>query len=262
MHCRHNKVVCRQYPPPPTAFLPNTNHHHYSPITQPCHKDTALNQQCCDNEHKDRRGERDTTPHRTSPPTTNTATQDKRGTRTMREEQTMRRRAGQCKMPDPIQRRGHRTHHHIRHSIGPQGKRQGGRQHADGDTDIQRGVSNTAALHSPCHPPPQRHPTIHDGPTLHHDEGGARRGYPTTRTAQTYTHHPHATRLAVNSARHDSSTRQHCSGMSGARATSLHRAGQQQHTSPPFHTPRRMDTIHSSTRLLSLVHVHTVSDQR
>ena len=49
-------------PRPHIAFLPNTNHHRYSPITQPCHKDTPLNQQCCDNEHKDRRGERDTVP--------------------------------------------------------------------------------------------------------------------------------------------------------------------------------------------------------
>ena len=142
---------------------------------------------------------------------------------------------------------GDNTQHHSRHSIGPQGKQQGGRQHADGDAHIRRGVSNTAALHSPCHPPPQRHPTVHDGPTLHHDEGGADRGYPTTRTAHTDTRHPHTTHPADSSARHDSSTRQHCTGMSRARAIPLHWAGQQQYTPPPFHTPRRMDTIHSST---------------
>lgn len=53
------------------------------------------------------------------------------------------------------------THTPPRHSIGPQGKQQGGRQHTDGDTDIQREVSNTAAPHSPCHPPsamPPHHP--------------------------------------------------------------------------------------------------------
>lgn len=75
----------------------------------------------------------------------------------------------------------------------------------------------------------------------------------TTRTPQ---------HLAENSARHDSSTSRHCNGMSRARITPLHRAGQQQHTPPPFHTPRRMDTIHSSTHPLSLIHVHTTDDQR
>lgn len=120
-----------------------------------------------------------------------------------------------------------------------------------------------------CHPsltmPPHHplcHPTIHDGPTHHHEEGGTYRGCPTTRTAQTHTHHPHTTHPARNGARHGSSTRQHCSGMSRARAAPLHRAGQQQHTPPPFHTPRRMDTIHSSTHLLSFIHVHTTDDQR
>nr|DAR43446.1 MAG TPA: hypothetical protein [Caudoviricetes sp.] len=32
------------------------------------------------------------------------------------------------------------------------------------------------------------HPTIHNAPTHHHDEGGADEGYPTERTAQTDTH--------------------------------------------------------------------------
>nr|DAS34302.1 MAG TPA: hypothetical protein [Caudoviricetes sp.] len=40
----------------PHALLPNTNHHRYSTMTQPCHKDTTLNQQCCDREHKRWRG--------------------------------------------------------------------------------------------------------------------------------------------------------------------------------------------------------------
>ena len=38
-----------------TPFHPHTNYHRYSTITQPCHKDTALNQQCRDREHKQRR---------------------------------------------------------------------------------------------------------------------------------------------------------------------------------------------------------------
>ena len=149
-----------------------------------------------------------------------------------------------------------------RHSRGPQGKRQGGRQHTDGDADIRReSVTQPPFPHHATHHP-LCHPTIHDGPTLHHDEGGADRGYPTTRTPQTHTHHPHTTHPAGNSARHDSSTRQHCNGTGRTRATPLHWAGQQQHAPPPFHTPRRMDTIHSSTRLLLLIHVHTTDDQR
>ena len=133
-----------------------------------------------------------------------------------------------------------------------------------GGTPILNGRDNATApaLPSLCHPPPQRHPTIHDGPTHHHDEGVAHRGYPTTRTAQTHTHHPHTTHLASNSTRHNSSTRQHYNGMNRARAAPLHRAGQQQYTPPPFHTPRRMDTIHPSTHPLQLIRVHTTDDQR
>ena len=89
-----------------------------------------------------------------------------------------------------------------------------------------------------------------------------RRGCPTPRTAQTRAHHPHTTHPARNSARHDSSTRQHCNGMSKARAAPLHRAGQQQHTPPPFHTPRKVNTIHSSTHLLLLIRVHTTNEQQ
>lgn len=35
------------------------NHHPYPIMTQPCHKDTTLNQQCCDREHKDGKRERE-----------------------------------------------------------------------------------------------------------------------------------------------------------------------------------------------------------
>lgn len=34
---------------------PHSNHHRYSTMTQPCHKDTTLNQQCCDSEHNEGR---------------------------------------------------------------------------------------------------------------------------------------------------------------------------------------------------------------
>lgn len=68
--------------PSHTAFLPlHINHHRYSTMTQPCHKDTTLNQQCCDSKHRERREEQNGTQfrHRTSPPTTNTATHKRKG---------------------------------------------------------------------------------------------------------------------------------------------------------------------------------------
>ena len=163
-------------------------------------------------------------------------------------------------MPDPIRRRGTTAHTAPRHSTRPQGKRQGGRQHTDGDAVIRRGVSNTTALHSSCHPPPQHtphHPRRPHPPPL---RGGGRRIPHHTNSTDIHsppTHHTHDKEQYA----HDSSTRQHCSGMSRARAVPPHWAGQQQHTPPPFHTPRRMDTIHSSTHLLSLIHVHTTNER-
>lgn len=93
-------------------------------MTQPCHKDTALNQQCCDSKHKGRRG----------------TIQYKRDKNNARGE-------------DPIQRQGITAHTTPRHSIGPQGKRQGETSTHGQGADIRRGVSNTAALPSSCHPP-------------------------------------------------------------------------------------------------------------
>ena len=148
-------------------------------------------------------------------------------------------------MPDSIRRQGITAH------TTPAIQR-GHKVNNKGDANTQTGMPTTQPPfpHHATHPSP-RSPPFYDGPTHHHNEGGTDRGYPTTRTPQTHTHHPHTTHPAMNSARHDSSTRQHHSGMSRARATPLHRAGQQQHTPPPFHTPRRMDTIHSSTHPLS-----------
>lgn len=161
----------------------------------------------------------------------------------------------QCEGEDPIRTQGQHTTRHSRHSTGPPRKKKGDTTHKTG---------------RPATPPPFTHHATH-----HHDGTPPSMMAPpstTTRGEQTedtpphehhrHTHHPHTTHPAENSARHDSSTRQHCNGMSRARATPLHWAGQQQHTPPTFHTPRRMDTIHSSTHLLSLIHVHTTNDQR
>ena len=137
-------------------------------MTQPCHKDTTLNQQCCDSEHKDVREEEGNTtfttrphtpqptPHNTHRPPvlrtqhSNTATRRRSGQHDTRECDT--RGTGQYEVPDLTRRqgtllkrtgttrdRGTAQHHTApRHSTRPPCKRQGGRQHTDGDTDIQR----------------------------------------------------------------------------------------------------------------------------
>lgn len=158
---------------------------------------------------------------------------------------------------------GQHSTHHTRHSIGPQGERQGGRQHTDGGHHTQDGeASNTAALPSPCHPPSAMPPTIHDSPTLHRDEEGEQ-------TEDTPPHEQHRHTLTTHTPHTWQRTVRDMTavlastavGRVGARATPLHWAAQQQHTPPPFHTPRRMDTIHSSTHLLSLIHVHTTNER-
>lgn len=224
-------------------------------MTQPCHKDTALNQQCCDNEHKDRRGERGTVhPPHFSTHNKHGNTRQKRNGNDTRGTDNVKgggRHNARCQ-PQPehgdntqpttpaIQRDHHANKRGTPHT------RRGGQQH------------NRPSLTTP---PTIRHaaPPSTTAPPTTTTKGEAHRGYPTTRTAQTHTHHPHTTHPAMNSARHDSGTRQHCNEMSRARATPLHRARQQQHTPPPFHTPRRTDTIHSSTHLLSL---HSCSHNR
>lgn len=138
---------------------------------------------------------------------------------------------------------------------------EGGHQHTDGD------ASNTPpALHSPCHPPSANPPALPQWPHPPPRRGGSAQRIP-HHTNTTDTHSPPTHRITWQGTMHDThcSTRQHCNGMSRARATPLHWVGQQQHTPPPFHTPRRMDTIHSSTHLLLLIHVHTPTndhDQR
>ena len=113
-----------------TAILPNTNHHRYPTMIQPCHKDTTLNQQCCDNKHA-------------------------KGGAMQRGSKTIREGARQYKTGEPNRTRGTAAHTAPRHSTGPPCKLERDANTQTGDTDIRRGVSNTAALPSPCHPPPQ-----------------------------------------------------------------------------------------------------------
>lgn len=170
-------------------------------MTQPCHKHTTLNQQCCDREHKRWEGGKESGAqflHRTSPPTTNTATQDRRGTRTTRRERTMRRGGGTMQDARPNPNTGQHTTHHTppfnkatgQTTRGTPTHRRGHR-HSTGRPTTLPPFTHHATHHPLCHP------TIHDGPTHHQREGGAHRGYPTTRTPQTHTHHPHTTHPAM-----------------------------------------------------------------
>ena len=175
MHCHHTlpitthttemhtttRMTCRQQTP--HALLPNTNHHPYSTKTQPCHKDTTLNQQCCDSKHTKEKGDR------------------------------AKQEGGKNNMKGRTQSQHGTTHTPPRPAI-QQGHRVNDTGDADiqtGDTDIRRGASNTTALHSPCHPPSTTAPHHPRQPHPPPRRGGARKGYPTTRTPQTHVHHPH-----------------------------------------------------------------------
>lgn len=142
-----------------------------------------------------REGEEQNTPHSfhriSSRTTALTHPQQTQHRTDRRETRMMRGGARQHKEDRATRRRGgqHNTHH----TALQQGHRindKGDTNTQTGDTNIRRGVSNTAALHSPCHPPPHITPLFSDGPTLHHDEGGTDRGYPATRTPQTHTPTP------------------------------------------------------------------------
>ena len=120
---------------------------------------------------------------------------------------------------------------------------EGGHQHSMGMPASRHRPFNHHATHHP-----QRHPTIHDSPAHHPRRGGSGQRIPHY-TNTTDAHSPPTHHTPSNGTVRDThcSTRQHCSGTSRARATPPHWAGQQQHTPPPFHTPTRKDTIHSST---------------
>lgn len=142
----------------------------------------------------------------------------------------------------PNPKTGITTTHHSRHSTRPLSKRKGDTTRKTGRPATQPLFTHYATHHPLCHPPFTMPPP-----------STTKRG---EWTEDTPPHEQHRHTLTPStpqqdqtgsSARYDSSTRQHRSGMSGARATPLHWAGQQQHAPPPFHTPRRMDTIYSST---------------
>ena len=150
--------------------------------------------------------------HTTLPFSThNTATQRGSGQHDTSECNTKKTR--QCEVPDLNRRQGTlrrgRGQHETRgqHNNTPHPAiQQSHRVNDKGDANTQKGDTTHKTGRPATQPPfphhathhPLCHPTIHDGPTHHHDEGGARRGYPTTRTPQTHAHHPHTTHLAMN----------------------------------------------------------------
>lgn len=210
-------------------------------MTQPCHKDTALNQQCCDSKHKGGR----------------VRGQNKKG-------ETIQEGREQCERGEPNPKIGHHSTYCSRHSIEPQDKQQGGRQHTDGGS---RHSTGSQQHHRPSLTMP---PTIHNGtpPSTTAPPSTTTRGGNTQRiphhTNTTNTHPPPTHHTPGNGTVHDMTAVLASTAMGWVGRELHHRtgAGQQHHTPPPFRTPRRMDTIHSSTHLLSLIHVHTTDDQR
>ena len=188
-------------------------------MTQPCHKNTALNQQCCNSEHKDgREKERNTTfttkPHtpHTPPsrsPYTTQQHKEKAGQHDTRE--CNARRTRQCGMPDlprrqgtPRRGQGDNTrqgttrHTHPRHSTGPPSKRKGDTNSRREGTLTFEGEPITLPPFTHHATPPHHathHPTI--APPTTTTRGRVIGGYPTTQRPPRHTHHPHTTHPAT-----------------------------------------------------------------
>lgn len=147
-------------------------------------------------EEKSRAGHSSTTTHHhTSPPTTNTTTHKRK-----RSEDNIKGQE-QCEGEGTQSEHGASQHTPLPPFNRTTTQTKGGRHHTNGghrhSTESQQHYrpSLTMPPHHPlCHPP------FCDGPTHHHEEGEGGRGYPTTRTPQTHTHHPHTAHLARNSA--------------------------------------------------------------
>ena len=185
-----------------------------------------------------------------------------RGTRTTQEEpdntkggKTTREGVGQCEEDGDNTRRGtthttapaiQRDHH--TNGRGTPHTRRGRQQHSRPSLTMPPTIRY--ATHPSAMAPPSttvRGERTEDTPPHEHH-----RHTLTTHTPPTWQRTVHDTTAALMST---------AAGWAGTGHT--HWAGANQHsTPPPFHTPRRMDTIHSPTHPLSLIHVHTTDDQR
>ena len=168
-------------------------------MTQPCHEDTTLNQQCCNGKHitcnTRRRAEEQNPPallpphtthrttrahtiphhtphnksthHRTSPPTTNTTPHKQK-----RNEDNIKRQ-GQYEGEAPVRTRGttHNTPPPPFNETTTQTKGEGA------NTQTGKPVTLPPLTHYATHHH-NRHPTIHNGPTHHHDKGRVNKGIP------------------------------------------------------------------------------------
>lgn len=205
----------QQTPPLP----PNTNHHRHPTMTQPCHKDTHPNQQCCDSKNNEGRDKA------------------KKG------KQDNTRRQTQCEHGDTTPRtpppfnKGRQAN-----NKGDANTEQGGTPTLDGE------VSNTATLPPPCHP------TTHDGPTHHHEWGGSSEDTPPREDlGQTLTHTPHD--LAENSARRDRSTHTVCTGSRWHRPH--HRTRETSSITHHRHSTHHRRDGHHPLTSSHTVHIHT-----
>lgn len=156
--------------PTHTALLPNSNHHRYSPMTQPCHKDTtqtnnAVTENIDGGKWKRRREEEE---------------------RQCERDRTTQEGRKQCEGEDPIRTREQHTP-----TLPPFN---GTTTQTEGEHYTQDGeASNTAALPSPCHPPPQHTPHRPQWPHPPPRRGGSGQRIPhhtnTTDTHPPPTHH-------------------------------------------------------------------------
>lgn len=255
-------------------------------MTQPCHKDTTLNQQCCNSEHnvcdagrqEDRKTGRNTlrssaTHHHTPPHSkthVTTSCYPRADTTALPHPQHAEggnitegipnpvRRQGQCE-EGRIQSEhgGQHTHHSPPFNKTTTQTKRGRTPTSDGE------VSNTTALHSLRHPPPQHtpHHPQWPPPPPRRGEGEQRIPHHTTREER---HSPPAQCRTQQGTVHGTTAQysQYALGVYGVGRT--HWVGWTSSSTPHRHSTRHTDEedghhplIHSHT-----VHVHTTNDQQ
>ena len=226
---RKQRTKARHHTPAHTALLPNTNHHRPSAITQPCHKDTTLNQQCRDGEHME--GRKEGGKREEGREWWNNA----KGSRTMQGAGS-NPNTGITAHTTPAIQQDHPTN------------KKGRAPTSD------REISNTTALPSLCHPPPQHTPHHPQWPHPPPRRGEDGQRIPHHTTSEGRYSPPRTVRDPTrNSTRHDCAVLAVCTESRWHRPHTLDwgRPVAAPPTAIPHGTqPRRMDTIHSSTLTL------------
>ena len=152
-------------------------------MTQPCHKDTTLNQQHCNSKHKSgRAGEQDKTPpHFPTHNKHDTTRQKRNGNDTRGTGNVEGSRAMQGARPSP--NTGAAQHTPPPPFNGTTMQMEGGHHTQDGD------ANSIAALHPPCHPPSATPPALPRWPHPPPRRGGSGQRIP-HHTNSTDTHSP------------------------------------------------------------------------